>query len=381
MKDTCSKTVFSTNKKLYQQIDGVSMGSSLGPLLANIIMTQLERTIIKNFIDDKILLFYGRYVDDTLVVIKKEHLQLVHNTLNSFDKNLKFTVDLFDNVVPHFLDTEIHPDGLSIYCKDTNTGQYTHFDSYSPWRYKMSWISSLVHRAVKICSDNKLRRELARIKDLVAWNGFPKRVGQAIVKNKLKRLNPVNNIINSENNTDVETIWINIPYLGNTGDQLLQTLKRKLKRHLINDVRFKVIQLTQKFSYYTNMKDQISKLMKSYVVYRFNCPSCNKRYIGKTERNLCTRTEEHASTDKDSAIYNHLRTCTNHNHLKGLFSFGNDSFNEIQLDTTEVQNNTEIIDSAHNWNILLLKEALLIKQKNPELNNGIKASKDLQLFN
>ena len=60
IKDTCSKTVFSANKKLYQQIDGVSIGSSLGPLLANIIMTELERTIIKKFTDDKILLFYGR---------------------------------------------------------------------------------------------------------------------------------------------------------------------------------------------------------------------------------------------------------------------------------------------------------------------------------
>ena len=39
IKDTCSKSVFSANKKLYQQIDGVSMGSSVGSLLANIIMT------------------------------------------------------------------------------------------------------------------------------------------------------------------------------------------------------------------------------------------------------------------------------------------------------------------------------------------------------
>ena len=69
IKDTCSKTVFTANKKLYQQIDGVSMSSSLGPLLANIIMTELERKVIKQFIDDKTLMFYGRYVDDTLVVI------------------------------------------------------------------------------------------------------------------------------------------------------------------------------------------------------------------------------------------------------------------------------------------------------------------------
>ena len=53
-----SKTVFSANNKLYQQTDGVSMGSSLGPLLANIIMTEMEKTIIKKFIDDKISLFF-----------------------------------------------------------------------------------------------------------------------------------------------------------------------------------------------------------------------------------------------------------------------------------------------------------------------------------
>ena len=56
-KDTCSKTVFTPNKKLYQKIDDVSIGSCLGPLLANIIMTELERKVIKQFIDDKTLSF------------------------------------------------------------------------------------------------------------------------------------------------------------------------------------------------------------------------------------------------------------------------------------------------------------------------------------
>ena len=83
------------------------MGSSLGPLLANIVMTNIEKTIIKKFIDDKILLFYGRYVDDTLVLIKWEHLKLVHDALNNFDKDLNFTLDTFVNVAPHFLDTEL----------------------------------------------------------------------------------------------------------------------------------------------------------------------------------------------------------------------------------------------------------------------------------
>ena len=79
IKDNSSKTIFSANSKFYKQIDDVSMGSSLGPLLANIFITEMDKTIIKNFIDDKILLFYGRYIDDTLVIIKRELLNLVHD--------------------------------------------------------------------------------------------------------------------------------------------------------------------------------------------------------------------------------------------------------------------------------------------------------------
>ena len=35
--DTCQKITFSLNIEMYEQIDGVSMGGSLGPVLANII--------------------------------------------------------------------------------------------------------------------------------------------------------------------------------------------------------------------------------------------------------------------------------------------------------------------------------------------------------
>ena len=46
-----------------------------------------------------------------------------------------------------------------------------------------------------------------------------------------------------------------------------------------------------------------------------------------------------------------------------------------------VVNNTKVIDSARNWNLLLYKEALHIKRRKCVLNNGLKASKELQLFN
>ena len=45
-----------------------------------------------------------------------------------------------------------------------------------------------------------------------------------------------------------------------------------------------------------------------------------------------------------------------------------------------VQMNTRIIDRHKNWNVLLFKEAIKIKEIKPTLNTGLKASKELQLF-
>ena len=83
-------------------------------------MTETEKIIIKKFIADKILwVLCRRHISCN----KRKHLKLPQDALNKFVKNLNFTMDTFDNFVPHFLDIKIHSDGLSIYCKNTNLEQ------------------------------------------------------------------------------------------------------------------------------------------------------------------------------------------------------------------------------------------------------------------
>ena len=65
------KTAFSCNNKLFKQIDGVSMGSSLGPVLANIIMTELEKIVVFDLINSGLIKFYITYVDDTILLAKE----------------------------------------------------------------------------------------------------------------------------------------------------------------------------------------------------------------------------------------------------------------------------------------------------------------------
>ena len=63
--DPCTNTGFLFNNTFYQQKYSVSMSSSLGPVLTNNIMTELEDVIIKPLIADGTIMFYGGFVDDT----------------------------------------------------------------------------------------------------------------------------------------------------------------------------------------------------------------------------------------------------------------------------------------------------------------------------
>ena len=109
--------------------------------------------LASNDLFSRCFMFYGRYVDNTLVVIKSGDLNGVHNALNDFDPNIKFTLDTFDDVVPHVLDMEVHLDGnleLGIYCKPTNTGQYTYYTNY-----KTAWIPN-IHRPIVNYDETKI---------------------------------------------------------------------------------------------------------------------------------------------------------------------------------------------------------------------------------
>ena len=58
------------NGDTYIQIDGVSMGSPLGPLFANFYMSNLENEVLLNWSEKPVV--YCRYVDDIFLVINNE---------------------------------------------------------------------------------------------------------------------------------------------------------------------------------------------------------------------------------------------------------------------------------------------------------------------
>ena len=97
-------------------VKGKNKGS-LEQVLVNITMAESEKVIVTQLIENNIVKFYIKYVDDTLLALIKKDIAIVRNKVNSFNKNLKFTVDTSEYCVPHFLDIKICPIGLGIYQK------------------------------------------------------------------------------------------------------------------------------------------------------------------------------------------------------------------------------------------------------------------------
>ena len=61
---------FIFNNQLYEQVDGVAMGSPLGPAFANIFMCALETNFLSNCPPECKPLLYRRYVDDTFCIFE-----------------------------------------------------------------------------------------------------------------------------------------------------------------------------------------------------------------------------------------------------------------------------------------------------------------------
>ena len=118
------------------------MGSSLGPFLANIILTEFECIIISDLVSSGTIQFYKQYVDDTPMLIKLSDIPMLLAKFNEFLTNLKFTIDTFPDGVINFLDIKISVDGTDIYRKDMHTGQYIHFWSFEPFPHKTVWIKN-----------------------------------------------------------------------------------------------------------------------------------------------------------------------------------------------------------------------------------------------
>ena len=317
--ELCTKEMhFTFNGKIYQQTDGVCMGSPLGPVLANVFMVHLEDTIVPKLED--CMPTWRRYVDDTFTLVRKGMKEKVINVLNSFHPNIKFTHEVESEQKIAFLDVLLRNEEngkvqTSVYRKPTNNNIYIHWQSYAPKQWKIGTLSGIIRRAYEICStDESLKMELSHIKKVfIEINGYPPYLVISLLDKANEKTNTeIDNIQdnqehNPEDSTKSTLLMMKVPYAGKTGESIVDGLKKTLKRNLPNNIDCRIVQTGTKLSARFNIKDTVSSNHLSNFIYRRVCKNkkCEESYIGETARRRIVRTGEHGGKDKNSWIFKH----------------------------------------------------------------------------
>ena len=143
-------TKFKFRGEFYKQRFGTPIGSVISPMLAEIVMEDLERSIFERL--GFVLPFYFRYVD-TLLCVPLDKLQMVIDTFNDYHSRIQFTHQMERNNRISFLDFEIIKldNGKIVsnwYRKSTYSGRLLNLISNHPFQNKVTVIKNLVDRAV-----------------------------------------------------------------------------------------------------------------------------------------------------------------------------------------------------------------------------------------
>ena len=218
-----AETHFIFNGSMYDQVDGVAMGSPLGPILANLFMGHHERRWLNDYSDIGPS-FYRRYVDDIFCIFQNQSdAEMFLNYINMMHPNIKFTMETEVSKCLSFLDVTIkNMSGLSIsvYRKKTFTGLLTNFFSYTTDSYKIGLIKNLLFRAFHICDSwGIFHKEVERIYQILLKNSFPRVLIDRVTCNFVKQ-----QVCMKENDASVieseqEVRYFKLPYRGRFSDQ------------------------------------------------------------------------------------------------------------------------------------------------------------------
>ena len=218
-------------------------------------------------------------------------------------------------------------------------------------------IKTLLERAFKICSGyNALHEELMKLKDYFKRNGYPIGLIENMIKKFMDRL--------YERNTTVATVnkmvkYIKLPYYGTSSFKIRKELKSLLE-HSFGYIKFKITFTNpNRMKLFFLYKDRIPDRVRSNVIYKYKCSSCNTGYIGSTERMYFSRIQKHLGKSIRT-----FRPLTNPSHSV----IRDHAWN---LDHPLNANDFSILDSCRDLSSLRILESIYIKIHSPQLNNGV----------
>jgi len=347
-----SSTYFTFNNIIYKQIFGTPMGSPLSPIVADLVMRDLEEHVL-NSLNIRPSLYY-RYVDDIILTAPKEEIHTILNEFNSYHQRLNFTLETEDNHSLNFLDITLITKNTKIitdwYHKNTFSGRFLSFFSNHPICHKVGTIYSLVDRAIKLSHPSFQEKNLRLCIKWLLENGYPLNLIFNKINLRLKKLFTLRSetVLNTTNKTQTdshsERRILVFPYINPLSEFISSNIDSSKAM-----VGFRCLSKLNRFVKAHKDKDHI--LSKNNVVYKIFCKNCESTYVGQTKRKLSTRLKEHKNNLKqDQSRHSVISEHTiKHNH-----SFDWDK--------------TKIMDIESRYSKRIISEMIHIKEQKVSLN-------------
>ena len=359
---TTKSSCFLFNGNYFCQIDGVAMGSPLGPTLANLFLCHYESIWLDACPRQFRPVYYKRYVDDVFMLFndQKDVLKFLRY-MNSRHQSIEFSkVEETEGSIA-FLDVNlVKTQGkfvTSIYRKETFSNVYSNYLSFIPREYKRGLLNTLLYRGYAISSSYTIfHAEIQKLKEILVKNAFP----LFFIDNSIRKFLNKRAILNNreEPQNDKREVTMVLPFLGIASIRLKRKLI-KLVHSFRPEIKLMVIfsnknRLHNGFNY----KDRLPNDIRSLLLYKFTCGICTNTYVGKTKRHNIVRRHEHLgiSVLSGKPLKYNTQNCT------AIRKHINDSNHQCNSDSFE------IVGSATNDFYLKIKESLLILKEQPTLN-------------
>jgi hypothetical protein len=181
-KAVLTQNYFTFQNKIYQPDKGISMGSPISSIIAEIFLQHFEDKYIKQLLYTKNVVLYTRYIDDILIIYDTQKIRVHHSTItmhiNQIHENIILNPTYEHNTNINYLDLTIawKPTRLEIdiFCKLTTTDTTISFCSnhtiqhkMAAFRYHITWLHSLP------LTPEMKQKEWTTIQTIARNNNFP----------------------------------------------------------------------------------------------------------------------------------------------------------------------------------------------------------------
>lgn len=393
---------FVFNDRFYKQKLGMFMGSSLAPILVErVIEDVVNKALLELQINPD---FWVTYVDDHLTSIPMEIVDTLLDTLNSYNPNVQFTVEIQneDTRSINFLDLTVHNCGTKMkmnwFSKAIASNRLLNFYSKHPPNMVRNIAKSFIRRVLTVSHVSFHQENLTKIRTILERNNFPTKVIDDLIHQVKQTRQVLSNTYPYLNNTTIptnatsemaptanstmitqQTVYCGMTYIPSITESMTGHLKRNIPGLVVAPrPPGKIAAL------FSDMKHKIPVDDKSNVVYKIPCGGCNKCYIGETTQLLKNRSKQH----KNDVVNRNKNP-----HKTALVKHVSDTDHQFEFDSKTILKNerTQGKLKLHEINQIILHDELacnfktdaihvspvfynLIKSNGQKINNNISPS-------